>query len=90
MDCTFISPTNDHVFIGLDNPLNAALDIIEDYAPKVSSAISGEIRVPPLAITALQRGGKTTFLMFLFQLLKDNGYAPIAISFSGEFRLRSG
>ena len=43
------------------------------------------IRVPPLVLSRLERGGKTTILHLLFKALKDQGFAPIYISFNGSF-----
>eukprot|EP01033_Poteriospumella_lacustris_P015753 gene15753-11278_t len=49
---------------------------------------SGAERVKPLVNARLARGGKTSFLIYLFEELKRGGCAPILISFNGNF-LRS-
>ena len=51
---------------------------------------SGSRRVPPLAFCRLARGGKTTFLMSMFDRLREKGYTPIIISFNGEYHIHEG
>ena len=40
-----------------------------------------QVRIPPLVYASLARGGKSTFLILLFDRLKVEGFAPIFISF---------
>jgi hypothetical protein len=46
----------------------------------------GSVRIPPLVLSRLSRGGKTTVLYLLFEKLKQHGYAPIYITFNGGFQ----
>ena len=87
-DCTFLTIPADHVFVALDDSIDHAMETIRLYAPLECNPLVGDKRVPPLVYRRLQRGGKTTFLIFLFDALKSAGYAPIAISFNGGFQRR--
>eukprot|EP01036_Dinobryon_divergens_P036047 gene36047-46842_t len=46
---------------------------------------SGGVRLKPLVYARLSRGGKTTFLIYLFAALRNRGCAPVLITFSGYF-----
>ena len=65
----------------MDGPVDAAFAIINQECSKLGDAL---YRVPPLIISRLARGGKTTFLMSLFSRLQLSAkYLPILISFNG-------
>lgn len=61
-----------------------AVAIVVDCADQESND-SGGNRVMPLVNARLPGGGKTTFLMYLFDELRANGYAPVLISFNAPF-----
>lgn len=67
--------------IDMEVTLEEGLQIVKDNIDK-------NYRVPPLVITRLYRGGKTTVLKALFQRLKDNRFFPIIISLNGGLELR--
>ena len=43
-------------------------------------------RKPPVCLSRLARGGKTTILRLLFEQLKTNGFMPVYVNFNGGFR----
>lgn len=51
----------------------------------VKRQVSKEIKVPPLVLSQLARGGKTTFLQLLFDQLKKD-FNPISITFNNGFK----
>lgn len=55
---------------------------VDVFAPQ------GDTIVPPLVFTRLGRGGKTTFLWCLFNVLKEQAFSPIHINFNGGFMPR--
>jgi hypothetical protein len=74
---------------GLDESIEEAMGYISKHTP-LKSSLGGLYRKPPLSISMLPRGGKTTFLMMLFDKLKNSGYAPILITLnvSAKFSVR--
>jgi hypothetical protein len=80
-----------HLMIGVDEVIASAIQIVENELPKRTDA-AGSYRVPPLMISRLARGGKTTTLCLLFDELKRKGMHPIFITFNGSanFQLRNG
>ena len=68
------------VLVDIEGPVDAAFLIIEKECPKLGDIL---YRVPPLIVSRLARGGKTTFLMSLFNRLQlSEKYLPIIISFN--------
>jgi hypothetical protein len=63
----------------VDKTLNEALAKIKHHLNMSSD------RTPPLMISRMSRGGKTTLLYLLFERLKSEGYHPIYISFNGTY-----
>lgn len=61
--------------VGVESVLTDALKIIIRNAPRQVSTESGRSRVPPLIYSSLSRGGKSTFLMLLFDRLKSGNFA---------------
>jgi len=71
--------------VAAEYSVQTAMTIISLKSPIVDDE-GGSIRVPPLVLSRLGRGGKTTMLHVLFNQLKASGkYAPIYISFNGGF-----
>ncbi|CAE7210443.1 unnamed protein product [Symbiodinium sp. CCMP2592] len=67
--------------VGLGRCGEECLKDIQTNAPKSDCHVD---RVPPLMLSRCMRGGKTTFLAYLFKLVKaESGYLPIFISFNG-------
>ena len=67
--------------VGLDICGKKCVKHIQTFAPKSDSDTE---RVPPLMLSRCMRGGKTTFLAYLFKLVKaETSYLPIFISFNG-------
>jgi hypothetical protein len=66
------------------------MNIINNNQIDRCGATSGANRVPPLVVSRLARGGKSTFLRLLFDRLKEQGYVPIVINFNGSFARRPG
>ena len=66
----------------MEEPLNEAEEIVKKEI-KMSSCNSGSYRTPPLIISRLSRGGKTTFIRLLFDRLKILGFNPVIINFNG-------
>ena len=63
---------------GVDAFVDAAIVVVKKY-------ISQDVRTPPLMISSLARGGKTTALNALFVALKElNGVRPVIVSFNGN------
>ncbi len=75
VDCTCPALSRDHTYVAIDDSIQHAMEYIKHYAPLQDNSVVGAIRAPPLVFTTLKRGGKTTFLLFLFHTLKDLGYA---------------
>ena len=72
--------------VGLGRCGKECLKDIQTNAPKSDSLVD---RVPPLMLSRCMRGGKTTFLVYLFELVKaEPGYLPIFISFNGFFGIQ--
>ena len=72
--------------VGLGRCGTECLKDIQTFAPKSDSPVD---RVPPLMLSRCMRGGKTTFLVYLFELVKaEPGYLPIFISFNGFFGIQ--
>ncbi|CAE7868340.1 blh, partial [Symbiodinium necroappetens] len=72
--------------VGLGRCGKECLKDIQTFAPKSDSPVD---RVPPLMLSRCMRGGKTTFLVYLFELVKaEPGYLPIFISFNGFFGIQ--
>lgn len=70
----------------MEYSIEAAMKIISSNS-LISGDQGGSIRVPPLVLSRLGRGGKTTMLHVLFNQLKaSDRYAPIYISFNGDFQ----
>ena len=69
--------------IGLQDTIDEAMDIISRHIDKSTSS-SGTYRKPPILISRLARGGKTTALLALFDRLKDDGKNVMFISFNGS------
>lgn len=68
-----------------------AMKIINKNAFIDACTLSGTWRCSPVVYTRLSRGGKSTFLRLLFSELRASGkYAPILISFNGDFDRRPG
>lgn len=63
----------------MTDTLNEAMQHVDKYSRHSGGT---QTLVPPLVYTSVVRGGKTTFLLLLFEELKRTGYAPIFISFS--------
>ena len=67
--------------VGLEICGKECVKHIQTFAPKSDSPTE---RVPPLMLSRCMRGGKTTFLAYLFELVKaEPSYLPIFISFNG-------
>jgi hypothetical protein len=80
----------DHPIVAIDRVIDQAVQLIKAETPKETTL---NYRVPPTAVTALARSGKTTALMKLFNhLLASDEYCPIFVSFNGNsgFKLRDG
>jgi hypothetical protein len=76
--------------IGVDEVLKSAIQIIERELPRITDA-AGSYRVPPMIISRLARGGKTTTLCLLFDELQRLEMRPILITFNtAYFQLRDG
>ena len=72
--------------VGLGRCGTECLKDIQTFAPKSDSPVD---RVPPLMLSRCMRGGKTTFLVYLFELVKaEPGYLPIFISFNEFFGIQ--
>jgi hypothetical protein len=72
--------------INMKPTVDAALDIIECECPKSSYHESADYRKPPLMLSRLGRGGKTTSLASIFQEVKNRGtMQPIYITFNANF-----
>ncbi len=69
--------------IGLQDTIAEAMDIISSHIDK-STCSSGTYRKPPILISRLARGGKTTALLALFDRLKDDGNNVMFISFNNS------
>ena len=74
-------------FTDITLTLSQALDIICTEIPNIGGP---SYRVPPLILSRLARGGKTTVLRQLFDKLKEQGCAPIIINFNGDTTRRKG
>lgn len=80
-------------YVALDESVDASIKIIRDWVVRESD-MSGTLRKPPLVISRMARGGKTTLLQGIFDALKRDGdsYYPMIISFnesSGFQRLQN-
>jgi hypothetical protein len=72
------------LLVGSKDNTKRALRIVEKWCP---ISTNQSMRVPPLVYQSMARGGKTTFLMELFQELKSsNAFAPIYITLNGGFK----
>lgn len=62
------------------------LAFVADALVVVDRYLSQTVRTPPLMISSLARGGKTTALDALFAALKigNNGISPVIVSFNGN------
>ena len=69
------------VLIGVQPVVEKALAVICREIEKVHDA-AGAYRKPPLVLSALARGGKTTTLCLIFDELKKRGYNAMIISFN--------
>lgn len=80
-DCACpVDPHRPLIFVGLEKTLSFSMSIIRDH-------LKYTCRVPPLVISRMSRGGKTTILCELFAKLKLEGdIDPIFISFNGTLR----
>ena len=73
-------------FVSTEQSVSKGIEVIEKHAFLGYDSAGGSVRIPPLVLSRLSRGGKTTVLHLLFGELKRRGYAPIFISFSGGFQ----
>jgi hypothetical protein len=76
------SPT---VFIDTETTVERCMETIQ-IQTAVETGEMGTVRKPPLCLSRLARGGKTTILRLLFQRLKAEGFDPVYINFNGNFR----
>lgn len=70
--------------VDFDYSIQSAVGIVSTGVTQECSD-SGADRVKPLVYARLARGGKTTFLIYLFEALKEVRCAPILITFNGHF-----
>lgn len=76
-------------FVEVDENVDEAMKFIA-HNLKLSKENTG-IRIPPLMISRMSRGGKTTLLLLLFhQLQKEPNTHPIFISFNGSTNYHKG
>lgn len=71
--------------VNIDATVDAAVAHIKGQCPKLGGL---EYGVPPLIISRLARGGKTTILKEIFTRLKTSGYAPIIVGLSNSSHFR--
>ena len=83
----FVQSTCDSL-VNVEGSIEAAMNI--EFQIDRCGATSGDNLVPPLVVSRLARGGKSTFLRVLFDRLKRQGYVPIVINFNGSFARRPG
>jgi hypothetical protein len=76
-------------FIGVEAVVAQSMDIIKTELP-LGTGRDAAYRVPPLMFSRLSRGGKSTVLNAIFHKLQSEGINCIIITFSGNFRFRSG
>ena len=69
--------------IGLDKTINEALSITSSHIQESSNS-SGTYRKPPLLISRMARGGKTTVLLAIFDRIKATGNNAMFITFNGS------
>lgn len=75
--------------VNINKTLQFALTQIEALSSVASDPDAGQFRCGPVIYPRLARGGKSTFLMLLFdELKKSEKFAPIIISFNGGFAMR--
>lgn len=60
------------------------MGVVKSNAGRYASS-DGAVRVPPLIFSRMARGGKSTFLIQLFDALKSSGFIPIVITFNSLF-----
>lgn len=70
--------------VDVTTSVSQALEIVNKYIDIESDPVT---RVPPLMISRLGRGGKTTLLYLIFDSLKKAGLTPIYINFNGKFKM---
>lgn len=79
-----MGPTYDSIacpkenLIDMADTLQEAMKLILEYTPCKGGL---QLRIPPLVYASLARGGRSTFLILLFDRLKVAGFSPIFISF---------
>ena len=88
-DCTAdTADTQDHPLVDTETSVSSAMKLIRTH---IKERTTLTFRVPPLIFSRLARGGKTTFMQQVFVALKESAlYAPIFISFNGNFALQKG
>lgn len=79
-DLVFLSPLGNicENLIDVDESVNQGVSIVKEL-------VGTTFRCPPLMISRLGRGGKTTLLYLLFNALKQSGMMPIYINFNAHF-----
>ena len=86
-DCT-ADTAQDHPLVDTETSVSSAMKLIRTH---IKERTTLTFRVPPLIFSRLARGGKTTFMQQVFVALKESAlYAPIFISFNGNFALQKG
>ena len=86
-DCVILNANRGcHHLVAIAESIKSAMHTISVESQKPYADV-GTYRVPPLVLSRLGRGGKTTMLHLLFDELKGSGsFLPIYISFNAGFQ----
>jgi hypothetical protein len=71
-----------HYLVAMEDTVKEAIDIVNDYIAKETS---DSFRKPPIMISRMGRGGKTTTLKCIYDALLNDNKLPMFITFYGNF-----